>query len=332
MGRIRSDSSEAKKRLSELLTCSQSDPASIYEQSLEVLDEFVPVGMLISFRVVQLEGTYHYDGLQVRGGRNLDILATEYDGSPILNTPTLQPRRPARREINQFQIDDLRRPGLEGTPLYDNYVDPLDVHSACRMLVYRQGQLAGWIGVHRRADQPMCNGRFRRRLKQIADPLRTALSVADQMNNDDLFDGELSAVLDPDGTFEHYSPELDQWLTRPRRASVADAVRRLDAGDIDACAEVISGVEVRISRLTGPQSIRYLAQFTPGRSPMLDPTARLTEAQREIAEFVAAGATNGEIAEETGRSIFTVKSHLRDIYEQLDVRNRVDLTALLADQ
>ena len=52
----------------------------------------------------------------------------------------------------------------------------------------------------------------------------------------------------------------------------------------------------------------------------------LTAREREIAELVAAGRTNREIAEQLVLSIRTIEAHLRNIYAKLGVRSRVELT------
>jgi DNA-binding NarL/FixJ family response regulator len=52
----------------------------------------------------------------------------------------------------------------------------------------------------------------------------------------------------------------------------------------------------------------------------------LTAREREIAELVARGRTNREIAEELVLSPRTIEAHLRNIYGKLDVRSRVELT------
>ena len=51
----------------------------------------------------------------------------------------------------------------------------------------------------------------------------------------------------------------------------------------------------------------------------------LTSREREIAELVAAGRTNREVAEQLVLSTRTVEAHLRYIYGKLDVRSRVEL-------
>jgi DNA-binding CsgD family transcriptional regulator len=51
----------------------------------------------------------------------------------------------------------------------------------------------------------------------------------------------------------------------------------------------------------------------------------LTAREREIADLVAAGRTNREIAEQLVLSPRTIDAHLRSIYAKLGVRSRVEL-------
>ena len=56
----------------------------------------------------------------------------------------------------------------------------------------------------------------------------------------------------------------------------------------------------------------------------------LTPAQTRVAELVAAGLTNPEIARELHMSLRTVESHLSRVYREYGVRSRSQLTAALA--
>jgi len=51
----------------------------------------------------------------------------------------------------------------------------------------------------------------------------------------------------------------------------------------------------------------------------------LTGREREIADLVAAGRTNREVAEQLVLSPKTIEAHLRNIYAKLGVRSRVEL-------
>lgn len=55
----------------------------------------------------------------------------------------------------------------------------------------------------------------------------------------------------------------------------------------------------------------------------------LTAREREIANLVAAGRTNREVAEQLVLSAKTIEAHLRNIYAKLGVRSRVELTRAL---
>jgi ATP/maltotriose-dependent transcriptional regulator MalT len=54
----------------------------------------------------------------------------------------------------------------------------------------------------------------------------------------------------------------------------------------------------------------------------------LTEREREIADLVAAGRTNREVAEQLVLSPKTIEAHLRNIYAKLGVRSRVELARI----
>jgi len=59
-----------------------------------------------------------------------------------------------------------------------------------------------------------------------------------------------------------------------------------------------------------------------------DPLSALTPRERELLGQLALGLTNNEIAKALGVSPNTVKFHLRNLYEKLDVRNRAEAVAL----
>ena len=53
-----------------------------------------------------------------------------------------------------------------------------------------------------------------------------------------------------------------------------------------------------------------------------DPRETLTEREKAMLAALAKGRTNTELATELGISINTVKFHLRNLYEKLDLKNR----------
>jgi ATP/maltotriose-dependent transcriptional regulator MalT len=77
---------------------------------------------------------------------------------------------------------------------------------------------------------------------------------------------------------------------------------------------------VRELRRLGHRVVRAARDSTDG------PLGALTAREREIAELVADGRTNREVAEQLVLSAKTIEAHLRNIYAKLGVRSRVELT------
>ncbi len=62
------------------------------------------------------------------------------------------------------------------------------------------------------------------------------------------------------------------------------------------------------------------------------PLDTLTRRERELLASLANGSTNAQLAEELGVSVNTIKFHLRNLYEKLDVRNRAQAVALFLSE
>lgn len=62
------------------------------------------------------------------------------------------------------------------------------------------------------------------------------------------------------------------------------------------------------------------------------PMAALTKREQELLSSLAGGATNNQLAEDLGVSVNTVKFHLRNLYEKLDVKNRAQAVAMFLSE
>ena len=80
------------------------------------------------------------------------------------------------------------------------------------------------------------------------------------------------------------------------------------------------------------RELRHLGRrvHRPQRDASPDGLDILTAREREIADLVAAGRTNREVAEQLVLSAKTVEAHLRNIYAKLGVRSRVELAREVA--
>ncbi len=69
--------------------------------------------------------------------------------------------------------------------------------------------------------------------------------------------------------------------------------------------------------------------FPLTRGRRRDPLASLTARERDVLQALAEGMTNAALARHFGVSANTIKFHLRNLYEKLDVQNRAGAVAML---
>ncbi len=117
-----------------------------------------------------------------------------------------------------------------------------------------------------------------------------------------------------------------------------DAAAALAAGDRTAAIaayECLAGeaavVGARSEYQLAEARLRGLGVHTWRRGPTSSPVT-LSERERDIADAVARGATNPEIAASLFLSRKTVERHVSHILAKLGARNRVELTAMLAHE
>ena len=60
--------------------------------------------------------------------------------------------------------------------------------------------------------------------------------------------------------------------------------------------------------------------------------AAMTKSELAVAQLVAAGLTNREVAERLFVSPHTVNTHLRQVFAKLEIKSRVDLTRLATER
>jgi DNA-binding NarL/FixJ family response regulator/tetratricopeptide (TPR) repeat protein len=106
------------------------------------------------------------------------------------------------------------------------------------------------------------------------------------------------------------------------------------AGRREAAIEALSTAESELDSFGAlrrrDEAVRELRKLgrrvlRPAREAAAGAFAPLTARELEIAELVAAGRTNREVAEQLVVSTRTIEAHLRNIYGKLDVRSRVEL-------
>jgi DNA-binding CsgD family transcriptional regulator len=73
-------------------------------------------------------------------------------------------------------------------------------------------------------------------------------------------------------------------------------------------------------------TVRLLRELSATR-PAPDAGSPLTDRELDVARLIAVGRTNQEICEHLVVSLSTVKTHLADIQQKIDARNRVEIAA-----
>lgn len=113
-----------------------------------------------------------------------------------------------------------------------------------------------------------------------------------------------------------YASSTDQDVTR--RAMLAGA-----AGYCPRDAQEQQLLDIASSVAAG----RMVFPFVDLRNLSQDPRASLTTRERDLLTALARGRTNAQLADELEISINTVKFHLRNLYDKLELKNRAQAIA-----
>ena len=138
----------------------------------------------------------------------------------------------------------------------------------------------------------------------------------------DLAIGRLEAAAE---TFRLLSMPFEEARAGLEVAELARWTRDVDATLVDRLTAWLATFDrLGAARYAG-RARRLLGRFGHPIVAPIRPTLELTPRQLEIAEFVAAGMSNAEIAERLFLSVRTVTSHLDHIYTRLGISSRAAL-------
>jgi DNA-binding CsgD family transcriptional regulator len=279
-----------------------------------------------------------------------DILSHEWDGR--------------ERIVVLEQIVDMKR--FRATEIYEEFLRPLDIHHVMGVAVPLEDGARALLGVHRQQHHP--RGFDVRHVTAVHDLLPAlAASFNAMLARERLEDRETAIealasgdtragaiVLDERARVLYADPRAEAEL-RELRARDADpgrarqilprGLRQLVLNAIANCDAEDSATELAVDESGGGHALRltikpaarsaatarYLLTIASDRSAATaDPRLlRLTARERQIADRVARGLRNPEIAGELSLSVRTIENHLRSIYAKLQVRNRASLAGLL---
>jgi DNA-binding NarL/FixJ family response regulator len=114
--------------------------------------------------------------------------------------------------------------------------------------------------------------------------------------------------------------DTDEYVHEALRAGATGFILK-DAGP-QLLIEAVRAAAAGDALISPSITVRLLAQLTPPRASEPHP---LSHRELEVAQGVAAGASNKELGAELHMSLGTVKTHLTSIQNKLGCRNRVEI-------
>jgi DNA-binding NarL/FixJ family response regulator len=124
--------------------------------------------------------------------------------------------------------------------------------------------------------------------------------------------------------------ELDEYVFGALRAGASGfLLKGGEPADLLAAVRVVATGESLLAPSVTRRLIEaYTARPDGATEPPIDGLDELTPREREVLELVAAGLTNGEIAETLQLSPLTAKTHVSRILMKLGARDRVQLVVM----
>ncbi|HJL07894.1 MAG TPA: LuxR C-terminal-related transcriptional regulator [Polyangiaceae bacterium LLY-WYZ-15_(1-7)] len=205
---------------------------------------------------------------------------------------------------------------------------PIGLHDMARKLVYDGRRFVAVISVERARDRAVFDAEDLRRMDAVSDVWLPVLTAARAMDAD-LVRESCALLFRPSGRVVHVSPRAEAWTTEERRRALGEAVKRTDGARRESAQVFVGGTVARIARVRVGARSRYLVTLRPTVAPLMHPAADLSERQREVAAYAAAGATAKEIGETLGIREATVRRHLAAVYAVLGVGRRAALRRVL---
>jgi DNA-binding NarL/FixJ family response regulator len=123
-------------------------------------------------------------------------------------------------------------------------------------------------------------------------------------------------------------PETESDIIACAEAGVAACVtREASFGELVATIERVGSGESLCSPQVAAVLLRRVATLAAARS--VEPASALTGREREILDLIDEGLSNKQIAQRLCIELPTVKNHVHNLLEKLDVQSRYEAAALM---
>lgn len=334
---LAADLRRAQKIGRKLATYSSSTPGRIRKRLLEALLKIVDADLAAFYSLGLAGGEQYVTRWEATGGSMMKKVMSNFTSpgsvTALNDTSVRDITRPSRLERTAF-VEDTglweRETFLESMP-FKRLLAPVGLRHQQRLLAYHGRKFLGWVGLVRSRGAPPFTPLDRSRLQPLVQPAITALLTAERLETASQPEEAGDIVMSPAGRVLHASRIGRAWLEHCGFADrLATAVKARSRCRAKRHKIPLGSAEARIVRLDGPEGIRYLVHVQPLEELLMHPDAPLTPRQRQVAYYVAAGATVRETASALGISEETVKTHLQAVYGRLEVANRVELARALS--
>lgn len=126
--------------------------------------------------------------------------------------------------------------------------------------------------------------------------------------------------------------ELDEYVYEALRAGASGfLLKRAPAADLVAAIRVVAAGEALLAPSVTRRLIDQFAQRAPPSESDIALLDALTEREQEVLALVARGLSNAEIARELVLTEGTVKTHIKHIFDKLELRDRTQAVILSYD-
>lgn len=266
-----------------------------------------------------------WSGIHAAGHEAARAMLLPLDDRPVSRTVGLDLTRPG----NAWQFSSPQPEAREfwAHAFARNVYLRNDLHEEHRLLIQDDANVIGvaavaWdkrrVGALQRLSSKLRAGHAHWLNGQVVQAVRR------QQRLDAQADGHV--VLSLDAGIHWLSAAAQQWLDGARSARLVDGLQRATRIDATAATTVaVDGAAARLTPLHGPHGAAWLAELQPLVFPHADPRRMLTPAQSAVIDWVLAGCTAAETAKQTGKSVETIRSHIKEAYGRLGVANRLEL-------
>jgi DNA-binding NarL/FixJ family response regulator len=126
--------------------------------------------------------------------------------------------------------------------------------------------------------------------------------------------------------------DLDEYVYEALRAGASGfLLKRAPAADLVSGIRIVAAGEALLAPSVTRRLIAHFASRPAPRSHDLALLKTLTERERDVFELIAQGHSNAEIASRLVLTEGTVKTHVKHIFEKLDVRDRTQAVIFAYD-